>query len=67
MERRLFLKGAAATPAVLLSAPASAASAPAGDLDAALTRFRATIPSNFDRDYVEHAIIPFFLTQYLRR
>ena len=62
MERRLFLKGAAATPAVLLSAPASAASAPAGDLDSALTRFRATIPSNFDRDYVEHAIIPFFLT-----
>jgi hypothetical protein len=62
MERRLFLKGAAATPAVLLSAPAAAANAPAGDLDSALARFRATIPSNFDGDYVEHAIIPFFLT-----
>src|SRR5687768_18211509 len=60
MERRVFLKGAATAPAVL-SGPASA-TAPAGDLESALASFRATIPSNFDGDYVEHAIIPFFLT-----
>ena len=28
---------------------------------AALARFRSSIPSNFDRDYVEHALVPFFL------
>ena len=27
-------------------------------------RFRASIPSNFDRDYVENAVIPFFLTSF---
>ena len=28
----------------------------------AVKRFRETIPPNFDRDYVEKAVIPFFLT-----
>jgi hypothetical protein len=32
------------------------------DVGAALARFRNSIPSNFDRDYVEHVVIPFFLT-----
>jgi hypothetical protein len=62
MERRLFLKGAAATPAALLPASASAADVPTGGLDAALARLRASIPSNFDRAYVENAVVPFFLT-----
>ena len=29
---------------------------------AALARFRATIPANFDSTYVENAVVPFFLT-----
>ena len=62
MERRLFLKGAAATTAALVPASASAADAPQGDLAAALARFRASIPSNFDRTYVENAVVPFFLS-----
>ncbi len=63
MERRLFLKGAAATTAALVPASASAAAdAPSGDLAAALARFRASIPSNFDRAYVENAVVPFFLS-----
>ena len=32
------------------------------DVVAALARFRKSIPSNFDQDYVQHAVIPFFLT-----
>ena len=30
----------------------------------AVERFRATIPANFDPDYVEKAVIPFFLTSF---
>jgi hypothetical protein len=30
----------------------------------AIDRFRASIPKNFSRDYVEHAVIPFFLTSF---
>ncbi len=30
----------------------------------AVRRFRKTIPPNFDRDYVENAVIPFFLTSF---
>ena len=33
----------------------------APDLSAALQRFRATIPSHFDREYVNNAVVPFFL------
>ena len=63
VERRALLFGAAAVAAGALSAPASAApEAPqAPDLSAALAKFRATIPSHFDRAYVEHAVVPFFL------
>jgi hypothetical protein len=63
MERRVFLKGAAASTAALVPASASAAAdAPSGDLAAALARFRASIPGNFDRTYVENAVVPFFLS-----
>ena len=31
------------------------------DVATALARFRSSIPSNFDRDYVEHVVVPFFL------
>ena len=31
---------------------------------AALARFRAAIPSRFDRAYVEHAVVPFFLSSF---
>jgi hypothetical protein len=58
----MFFKGAAASAAGLMSTGAWAADAPPGDLAAALARFRGSIPKNFDRDYVEHAVIPFFLT-----
>jgi hypothetical protein len=62
MERRAFLAAAAATPAGLLSARAAAYDGLPDDVGAALAQFRKSIPSNFDRDYVEHAIVPFFLT-----
>lgn len=64
MERREILLGsAAATVAGLLCNPAQAAEAPP-EIVAAVERFRASIPSNFNRDYVEHAVIPFFLTSF---
>ena len=31
---------------------------------AALARFRASIPANFDRDYVQNVAVPFFLTSF---
>jgi len=62
MERRAFLAAAAATPAGLVSARAAQYDGLPDDVGAALARFRNSIPSNFDRDYVEHAVVPFFLT-----
>ena len=75
MERRTVLKGGAAAVG-LLGAGASSemaagvdrafADAPQSGLPRqmlrAVQRFRETIPPNFDRDYVERAVIPFFLT-----
>jgi len=62
MERRAFLAAAAASPVGLLSAQAATYEGLPDDVGAALARFRNSIPSNFDRDYVEHVIVPFFLT-----
>jgi len=63
LERRALLLGAAATAAGALSASATAAPEPhAPDLAAALAKFRATIPSHFDREYVENAVVPFYLS-----
>ena len=62
MERRAFLTAAAAIPVGLMSAQAAPYDGLSDDVGAALARFRSSIPSNFDRDYVEHAVIPFFLT-----
>ena len=62
MERREVLLGSAtAAVAGLLYGHAQAAEAPP-EIVAAVERFRASIPRNFDRDYVEQAVIPFFLT-----
>ena len=60
VERRVLLLGAAAITAGAFSSQASAAPQ-APDLSAALAKFRATIPGHFDREYVENAVIPFFL------
>ena len=60
IERRALLFGAAALTAGALSGSASAESQ-APDLSAALAKFRATIPSHFDREYVNNAVVPFFL------
>ena len=60
VDRRMFLAGAAASTTGLMSTPASAQDAP--NLDTALARFRASIPANFNRDYIDHVVIPFFLT-----
>jgi hypothetical protein len=60
IERRTLLSGAAALAAGGLSTQASAATQ-APDLSAALAKFRATIPSHLDRDYVDNAVVPFFL------
>src|ERR1700733_6048021 len=76
MERRTILKGGAAAIGMLggasttvvtgvEQASANAAQPPLPDqILAAIQRFRETIPANFDRDYVEKAIIPFFLTSF---
>ncbi len=60
VERRTLLVGAAAAVAAgALSTQASAE--PEGpDLSAALAKFRAAIPSHFDRAYVQNAVVPFF-------
>jgi hypothetical protein len=62
MDRRTVLASAAVATAALLSKEASAAPSSPGDLASALARFRASIPSNFDRTYVENVVVPFFLT-----
>ena len=62
MDRRTFLAGAAGAPAALLPLEANADSGSASDVAAALARFRQSIPGNFEQDYVEHVLIPFFLT-----
>ena len=64
MKRRSFLAAAAGavTAVSMKGAPASADAVPPSDVGAALARFRQSIPKNFDHDYVEHALIPFFLT-----
>src|ERR1700729_3598684 len=76
MERRTILKGGAA--AIGMLGGASAAMAPGVEqasadtaqsplpdqILAAIQRFRESIPANFDRDYIEKAVIPFFLTSF---
>jgi hypothetical protein len=75
VERRTVLKGGAAAIGLLGGAAASEmatgvdkafADAPQSELPQqmqnAVARFRETIPANFDREYVEKAVIPFFLT-----
>jgi hypothetical protein len=76
MERRSILKAGAAAIGMLggasttvvtgvEQASADAARPPLPDqILAAIQRFRETIPANFDRDYVEKAVIPFFLTSF---
>jgi len=75
IERRTVLKGGAATAAILGSSAsaitavgveeACADTAPSqlpSQIQDAIERFRASIPANFDHDYIEKAVIPFFLT-----
>jgi hypothetical protein len=68
MERRSILVGAAASAvgSFLPRAASTASAIPANpappDLAAALERFRASIPTQFNRTYVENVVVPFFLT-----
>jgi hypothetical protein len=75
IERRTVLKGGVATAGILGGVAASEmaegvdrafADAPQSgipqQIQTAIQRFRETIPPNFDHDYVEKAVIPFFLT-----
>src|SRR5690348_8143313 len=62
MERRAVLAAAAVASAGLLSFRASAAESKPEEVGAALARFRQSIRSNFERDYVENVVVPFFLT-----
>ena len=71
MERRTFLTGAGVAALLPVAGGATAKDQSLGDggtvarqapdLSAALQRFRATIPSHFDREYVNNAVVPFFL------
>jgi hypothetical protein len=67
VDRRMVLTGAAAATTELMSMPASALEPPTADLAAALARLRSSVPPNFNRDYVEHVVIPFFADKPLRR
>jgi hypothetical protein len=62
VKRRNFLAGAAASAGALVPTPASAQDGTQLDVSAAVARIRASIPSNFDREYVERVVIPFMLT-----
>ena len=71
MGRRTFLTGPGAAALLPVAGGAAAKDQSLGDvgtvarqapdLSAALQRFRATIPSHFDREYVNNAVVPFFL------
>jgi hypothetical protein len=77
IERRTVLKAGVATAGALgsgasaltvadvdkASADTASSQLPAQIQDA-IERFRASIPANFDHDYVEKAVIPFFLTSF---
>jgi hypothetical protein len=75
VERRTVLKGSLAAVGIVGSAASTALVAAADDASAeatktrlpgqiqtAIDRFRATIPANFDPEYVEKVLVPFFLT-----
>src|SRR6516225_627737 len=77
VERRIVLKGGAAAVGMLGSGASAAmgtgveqafADTPPSSLPAqiltAVQRFRETIPANFDHEYVEKVVIPFFLTSF---
>ena len=63
MNRRSLLT-ATVVASGLASTGVSATEISPPDFAAALARFRATIPSNFSREYVDHVVIPFFLTSF---
>jgi hypothetical protein len=57
IDRRTLLAGAGAAALAPAAVPAHAAEeGMAFDVSAALAPFRSSIPSNFDRDYVEKAL-----------
>ena len=75
VERRTVLKGSAAAIGIVGSSASTAFIAAVGDASAetmqtqlprqiqtAFEPFRATIPANFDPEYVEKVVVPFFLT-----
>ncbi len=77
VKRRTVLKGAAATVGLVGGSASlemtagvdraladTAQSELPDQIQNAVRRFRETIPPNFDRDYVENAVIPFFLTSF---
>jgi hypothetical protein len=77
VKRRTVLKGAAATVGLVGGGASlemtagvdrafadTAQSELPNQIQDAVRRFRETIPPNFDRDYVENAVIPFFLTSF---
>ena len=65
MKRRSFIAAAAAAPVGMMFAQAGSTGQYLElpkDVGPALEEFRKSIPSNFDQDYVQHAVIPFFLS-----
>jgi hypothetical protein len=75
VERRTLLIAGAAAASMLGPGASSSMAAGTGRASAdtaqtpiqdqivtAIQRFRETIPANFDRDFVENAVVPLFLT-----
>src|SRR5271157_3394779 len=62
IDRRTLLAGAGVAALSPVAAQAySPSEGVSDDVVAALARFRSSIPINFDHDYVENAVVPFFL------
>src|SRR5262249_36271608 len=60
--------GSGASAAMVAGVEQASADTPRSSLPAqiitAVQRFRETIPANFDHEYVEKVVIPFFLTSF---
>src|SRR5215475_5161804 len=60
--------GGGASSAIVAGAEQASVDTPQSSLPeqilTAVKRFRETIPANFDREYVEKVVIPFFLTSF---
>jgi hypothetical protein len=56
--------GSGASASMVAGVQQASADTPPSSVPAAFQHFRETIPANFDHEYVEKAVRPFFLTSF---